>query len=381
MSPEPNSHEVTYIQYLKSVVVVEQVESGLLILPIQPIKSFSFFFFFFFFLGGGCESCLKWKLQLVIWFDSISILKCYITIQTVQLRTTDYNQRPEIITYTRTLKLACVTSHLLVVQITYLRYKSLTWDRSHLWYKSLSWGTSYLLEKHVSYLKYKSVTWGTRHLLEVQDIYLWYKSLEIQVTWNTSLEVQVSYLRYKSLTWGTSHLLEVQVTYLRYKFPSWDTSSLHMIQVTYLRYMSLTWDTSHLFEVQVTWDTSHLLLVQITNFRNKSLSWDTGHPLYKLPTLDTSHSLVVQVPYLRYKSLIWGTSHLLEVLLVSGLRSSRNTNNAISSRLVFKSFISCKSVCVCNVFRTEKLNNILGQENIWNVLVNICWCRPLKTNI
>ena len=49
MSPEPNSHEVIYIQYLKSVVVVEQFESGLLILPIQPIKSFSFFFF----LGGG----------------------------------------------------------------------------------------------------------------------------------------------------------------------------------------------------------------------------------------------------------------------------------------------------------------------------------------
>ena len=48
MSPEPNSHEVTYIQYLKSVVVVEQVESGLLILPIEPIKSFSIFFF-----GGG----------------------------------------------------------------------------------------------------------------------------------------------------------------------------------------------------------------------------------------------------------------------------------------------------------------------------------------
>ena len=131
MLPEANSHEVTYIQYLKSVVVVEQVESGLLILPIQPIKSFSFFFFFFFFfffLGGGCESCLKWKLQLVIWFDSISILKCYITIQTVQLRTTHYNQKPEIITYTRTLKLACVTSHhtcgtnhLLEAQVTYLR--------------------------------------------------------------------------------------------------------------------------------------------------------------------------------------------------------------------------------------------------------------------
>ena len=62
MSPEPNSHEVTYIQYLKSVVVVEQVESGLLILPIQPIKSFSFFFVFFllfffcFFFGGGFVS-------------------------------------------------------------------------------------------------------------------------------------------------------------------------------------------------------------------------------------------------------------------------------------------------------------------------------------
>ena len=297
MSPEPNSHEVIYIQYLKSVVVVEQFESGLLILPIQPIKSFSIFFF----LGGGvCESCLKWKLQLVIWFDSISILKCYITIQTVQLRTTHYNKKPEIITYTRTLRLACVTSHLRVVQITYLRYKSLTWDRSHLWYKSLSWGTSYL--------RNMSVTWSTNQLLEVQDIYLWYKSLEIQVTWDKS------------------QLLEVQVSYLSYK--------------------SLTWATSHLFEVQVTWDTSHLLLVQITNFRNKSLSWDTGHLLYKLLTLDTSHSLVVQVPYLRYKSLIWGTSHLLEGLLVSGLRSSRNTNNAISSRLVFKSFISCKSVCV-----------------------------------
>ena len=281
-----------------------------------------------------CESCLKWKLQLVIWFDSISILKCYITIQTVQLRTTHYNQKPEIITYTRTLRLACVTSHLLVVQITYLRYKSLTWDRSHLWYKSLSWGTSYL--------RNMSVTWSTNQLLEVQDIYLWYKSLEIQVTWDKS------------------QLLEVQVSYLSYK--------------------SLTWATSHLFEVQVTWDTSHLLLVQITNFRNKSLSWDTGHPLYKLLTLDTSHSLVVQVPYLIYKSLIWGTNHLLEVLLVSGLRSSRNTNNAISSRLVFKS-LYLASLCVCNVFRTEKLNNILGQENIWNVLVNICWCRPLKTNI
>ena len=242
MSPEPKSHEVTYIQYLKSVVVVEQVESGLLILPIEPIKSFSIFFF-----GGGvCESCLKWKLQLVIWFDSISILKCYITIQTVQLRTTDYNQRPEIITYTRTLKLACVTSHLLVVQITYLRYKSLTWDRSHLWYKSLSWGTSYLLEKHVCYLKYKSVTWGTRHLLVVQ------------VTWDSS------HLRYKSVTWGSSQLLEIQVSYLSYKSPIWGTS--------HLRYKSLTWATSHLFEVQVTWDTSHLLLVQITDFRNKSLS-------------------------------------------------------------------------------------------------------------
>ena len=57
MSPEVNSHEVTYIQYLKSVVVVEQVESGLLILPIQPIKSFSFFLFFVcFFLGGGFVS-------------------------------------------------------------------------------------------------------------------------------------------------------------------------------------------------------------------------------------------------------------------------------------------------------------------------------------
>ena len=157
MSPEPNSHEVTYIQYLKSVVVVEQVESGLLILPIEPIKSFSIFFW-----GGGvvCESCLKWKLQLVIWFDSISILKCYITIQTVQLRTTHYNQKPEIITYTRTLRLACVTSHLLVVQITYLRYKSVTW------------GTSQLLEVQVSYLRYKSSTCGTNHLLEVQVTYL-----------------------------------------------------------------------------------------------------------------------------------------------------------------------------------------------------------------
>ena len=56
MSPEVNSHEVTYIQYLKSVVVVEQVESGLLILPIQPIKSFSFFFVFFFLGGGGFVS-------------------------------------------------------------------------------------------------------------------------------------------------------------------------------------------------------------------------------------------------------------------------------------------------------------------------------------
>ena len=230
MSPEPNSHEVTYIQYLKSVVVVEQVESGLLILPIEPIKSFSIFF-----LGGGvvCESCLKWKLQLVIWFDSISILKCYTTIQTVQLRTTHYNQKPEIITYTRTLKLACVTSHLLVVQITYLRYKSLTWDRSHLCYKSLSWGTSYLLEKHVSYLKYKSVTWGTRHLLVVQ------------VTWDSS------HLRYKSVTWGTSHLLELQVTYLRYK-------SLE-IQVTYFWYKLLTLEISHLVEIQVTRCTSYLL--------------------------------------------------------------------------------------------------------------------------
>ena len=164
----------------------------------------------------------------------------------------------------------------------------------------------------------------------------------VQVTWDSS------HLRYKSVTWGTSHLLELQVTYLRYK--------------------------------SLIWGTSHLLLVQITDFRNKSLSWDTGHPLYKLLTLDTSHSLVVQVPYLRYKSLIWGTSHLLEVLLVSGLRSSRNTNNAISSRLVFKS-LYLASLCVCNVFRTEKLNNILGQENIWNVLVNICWCRPLKTKI
>ena len=305
MSPEVNSHEVTYIQYLKSVVVLEQVESGLLILPIQPIKSFSFFFVFclFVFLGGGvCESCLKWKLQLVIWFDSISILKCYITIQTVQLRTTHYNQRPEIITYTHTLKLACVTSHLLVVQITYLRYKS------HLLEIEVTCGTSHLAEVQVTYLRNMSVTWSTNQLLEVQDIYLWYKSLEIQVTWDTS------------------QLLEVQVSYLRYK--------------------SLTWATSHLFEVQVTWDTSHLLLVQITDFRNKSLSWDTGHLLYKLLTFDTSHSLVVQVPYLRYKSLIWGTSHLLEGLLVSGLRSSGNTNNAISSRLVFKSFISCKSVCV-----------------------------------
>ena len=185
------------------------------------------------FWGGGCESCLKWKLQLVIWFDSISILKCYITIQTVQLRTTDYNQRPEIITYTRTLKLACVTSHLLVVQITYLRYKSLTWDRSHLWYKSLSWGTSYLLEKHVSYLNYKSVTWGTRHLLVVQ------------VTWDSS------HLRYKSVTWGTSHLLELQVTYLRYK-------SLE-IQVTYFWYKLLTLETSHLVEIQVNRCTSYLL--------------------------------------------------------------------------------------------------------------------------
>ena len=251
MSPEPKSHEVTYIQYLKSVVVVEQVESGLLILPIQPIKSFSFLIFFL--EGGFCKSCLKWKLQLVIWFDSISILKCYITIQTVQLRTTHYNQKPEIITYTRTLKLACVTSHLLVVQINYLRYKSLTWDRSHLWYKSLSWGTSYSLEKHVSYLKYKSVTWGTRHLLVVQvtwnSSHLRYKS----VTWGKSqlLEVKVSYLRYKSLTWDTSHLFEVQVTYLRYK-------SLE-IQVTYFWYKLLTLETSHLVEIQVTCCTSYLL--------------------------------------------------------------------------------------------------------------------------
>ena len=54
MSPEPNSHEVIYIQYLKSVVVVEQFESGLLILPISSDNLF--FFFFFFFWGGGFVS-------------------------------------------------------------------------------------------------------------------------------------------------------------------------------------------------------------------------------------------------------------------------------------------------------------------------------------
>ena len=68
MSPEPNSHEVTYIQYLKSVVVVEQVESGLLILPIEPIKSFSIFFLG----GGGGGLWVMFKVKItacyLIWF-------------------------------------------------------------------------------------------------------------------------------------------------------------------------------------------------------------------------------------------------------------------------------------------------------------------------